>query len=142
MKTSLCTLATLCAVASFSLGNELSKAESTGQILDALQRIYAIARSPDPTTSRQEVRAAISHLKSIDQLATFAVLARNIAHPQAAGDEKVDLLFSDAFWQAAEIISQDRSPEGKAGLQEIRQRVRLDGGDNILFNDLTLRQSR
>lgn len=85
---------------------------------------------------------AINQLKSIDQLVTFAVIVRNIAYPQNAGDEKFDDLFSTAFWHAAKIISEDRSTEGKSGLQELKQRVNLDGGDKLLFDNLVKQQSK
>lgn len=141
MKAAFHTLAAFFALAGFSMGNEMSKPEATGEMLDTLQKIYVISQSTDPEESQQDICEAIDHLKSTGQLATFAVLSHNIAYPQNAGDERFDRLFSFAFWRAVEVISQDRSLEGKACLQDIKQRVSLDGGDKLLFDNFVQKQT-
>lgn len=118
-------------------GQEMSKSEAVREVLNTTQEIYRLADKSgqvDQDDVRQQLGMLIVKLSSLDQLATFAVISRNIAYPRNAGDENFDQWFDEAFWISIELIAKNKAKAKYLALQEVKQRIFLDGGDKLRFD--------
>lgn len=123
---------------------QLAKSNNVLKILETTQEIYKLStlhRDVDQKHIRRMVDNVVSKLNSLDQLATFAVITWNIAYPQNAGDESIDLWFNEACWIALEIIAQNKTSVGREVLKEITHRIKLDGGAKLIFDNLVRQQN-
>jgi hypothetical protein len=126
-------------------GQEMTKPRDVREMLDGIQEIQRLAESSgsvDRPRVRQYLEQVVTKMGQVDRLATFAIISRNIAWPQNAGDEVFDQWFDEAFWLSIEIIAKTEDHNGAAVLQQISQRICLHGGDKLRFEALTQQATR
>lgn len=114
------------------------KPDTVKEIINATQEVYYIAitkSQADHSYVKAKLQGVLSRLRSLDQIATFAVISRSLAYPGNAGDEYFDQWFDKAFWMSVELIADNASNEGYRILQKLKQRIDLDGGDNLTFDN-------
>ena len=133
----------ICFVNTAYAGEEVSKSQSARKVLDATEEIYRLATS-NPNTAqpviRQLVTEVVAKLYNMDQLASLAVIAYNIAWPQDACDVSFDLWFDEAFWISLGLVGENKTEEGRRALQQIKWRVLVDGALSLEFKILEEKQ--